>query len=90
MLLSWLLIVSFCWVNCVEIALKRLLRVWALVTSSWRADRSLGLDAAVCRVAKNELSTEDRPVVLSDSTLSTAPTWSRYALASLLSAVLFW
>jgi beta-phosphoglucomutase-like phosphatase (HAD superfamily) len=28
---------SLCWVSCEEIELKRLLRVWALVTSSWRA-----------------------------------------------------
>ena len=46
-------------------------------------------EKAKAAMADGELSAEDMPVVLSDNTLSMALTCPRYALASLLSAVLF-
>ena len=71
------MIVCFCWFNWPEMELKRLLRVWALVSSNWRADTSPGVAEAVCAAAKKALSTEDMPVLESDKVLSMALAWSR-------------
>ena len=75
MVFNWPLIDSFCWFSWVEIELKRLLNVWALVSNTCRAETSLGFAAEVYTAAKNALSTEDMPVVLSDRVLSMALAW---------------
>ncbi|MNE83843.1 hypothetical protein D3C80_1806930 [compost metagenome] len=68
---SWELMLSFCWLICEEMALKRLLRVCAWVSSNWREATSPGVAEAVCRAEKNAVSTELIPVLLSASSLST-------------------
>ena len=82
------LMLSFCWLNCEEIELKRLLRVCAWVSNSCRAEVSLGLADAVCTAEKKLLSTALMPVLPSDSNLSMLVIWLLYAVASALSAVL--
>ncbi|MNF91783.1 hypothetical protein D3C84_743980 [compost metagenome] len=52
-------------------ALKRLLKPWALVSRAWRAALSLELPARVCMAEKNDCKVLVTPVPLSDSSLST-------------------
>ncbi|MNG41018.1 hypothetical protein D3C84_1299280 [compost metagenome] len=52
-------------------ALKRLLKPWALVSNAWRAALSLELPASVCKDEKKACKDLVTPVPLSDSSLST-------------------
>ncbi|MNJ02687.1 hypothetical protein D3C73_1627260 [compost metagenome] len=60
-----------CCFNCWDIALKRLLKPWALVNNAWREALSVELPDNVCSDEKNDCSVLVIPVPLSDSNLST-------------------
>ncbi|MNP73656.1 hypothetical protein D3C76_1704050 [compost metagenome] len=69
------LILAFCWVNCAETELKRLLKAWASLSSSWRDASSPGLALTFCTEAKNLVSAPLRPVPLSDNRESSGVIW---------------
>ncbi|MNF11051.1 hypothetical protein D3C80_2121660 [compost metagenome] len=64
-----------CSVNWLATELKRLLKAWASLSSSWRDASSPGLALTFCTEAKNLVSAPLRPVPLSDNRESSGVIW---------------